>query len=423
MAVAAEHYAEQAPRNSVKPERLGRTRRVAVGLGKIFFGALLTQGPVSAVLVVGWTLRLMQRTAVKAWWRAGRGEKGVRFRDAARLDPTLAAWARTPNWILGEGGWHGVRTRVGNATGVRAKLGGLLRGLFGGVASNAAHGIAGLFNTFVLTLLPALLWHFGWVYGWHNSFYKGYEQHSIGVTMSLIGIALFLPVMLYVPLAQARQGVTGSWRAFYDFRVIRRVARERISGCVMIAGMYALLAFPLVVAKTVPYYFPQMDIPIDTMSDAELLQFVRRYFFWLGVAGFVAYVALRVLAARVYAGGVLAGLYRGTVTEEMLHARERDVLGHVGLLAQAGKDAQPPAWVRVSRATVGRAWTGAAVAGMLALWFVFVAEMYVTTFLNYHPGRDFLNQPLVQAPWFDYTPGHLAEGTAVAAPEAPPGLY
>ena len=423
MAVAAQHYAEQAPQYDVRPERFHRVRRVASAVWKIFLGAILTQGPLTAVLVAGWTLRFMQRSTVKYWWRAAQDDKRLRFRDAARRDPVLAAWVRSPHWILGEGGWHGVRARVTGATGLRAKVMALIRGLFGGLAQNVAQGVAGLFNTFVLTLLPALLWHFGWVYGWHNSFFKGYEQHSIGVTMSLIGIALFLPVMLYVPLAQARQGATGSWRSFYDFKVIRLVARERVTGCIFIAGMYALLGLPIVIAKTAPYYFPNMNIPIDTMSDAELLAFVRRYFFWVGVGGLIAYVALRVIAARVYAGGVLSGLYRGTVTEDMLHPREREVLAHVRLLAQAGKHAQPPAWVRVGRATVGRAWTGAAVAGMLALWFAFVAEIYVTTFLNYHPGRDFLNQPLVQAPWFDYTPAHLADGGTAAGAAGPPGLY
>ena len=38
------------------------------------------------------------------------------------------------------------------------------------------------------------------------------------------------------------------------------------------------------------------------------------------------------------------------------------------------------------------------------VWFLFVAQIFVTEFLGYHPQVGWLNQPLVQVPWFRYLP-------------------
>ena len=38
------------------------------------------------------------------------------------------------------------------------------------------------------------------------------------------------------------------------------------------------------------------------------------------------------------------------------------------------------------------------------LWFTFVAQIFVAEFLNYRPVVGWLNQPLVQLPWFRYLP-------------------
>ena len=47
------------------------------------------------------------------------------------------------------------------------------------------------------------------------------------------------------------------------------------------------------------------------------------------------------------------------------------------------------------------------VAALALVWFAFVAQIFVSEFLNYHPGVGWLNQPTAQAPWFHYIPGHL----------------
>jgi succinate dehydrogenase hydrophobic anchor subunit len=53
---------------------------------------------------------------------------------------------------------------------------------------------------------------------------------------------------------------------------------------------------------------------------------------------------------------------------------------------------------------VGRAVSGIALA---FIWFGFVAQIYISEFLNYHGALGWLNQPLVQLPWFHYLPTRL----------------
>ncbi len=54
---------------------------------------------------------------------------------------------------------------------------------------------------------------------------------------------------------------------------------------------------------------------------------------------------------------------------------------------------------------------------LLALvWFAFVAQIYASEFMNYHPGIGFLNQPLVQLPWFRYIPSALESPWVQFAP-------
>src|SRR5262249_32672119 len=103
-------------------------------------------------------------------------------------------------------------------------------------------GLRAVANTWVVTLPAGVLWWFGWYDGWNNSFNKGYEQAAVGPLISLLGVAWFITGMFYVPLAQARQAVTGQWRSFYDYRLIRKLVRDRWVYCVLLALSYSLLS-------------------------------------------------------------------------------------------------------------------------------------------------------------------------------------
>jgi hypothetical protein len=63
--------------------------------------------------------------------------------------------------------------------------------------------------------------------------------------------------------------------------------------------------------------------------------------------------------------------------------------------------------LRVAAGTTGWALRTAGIAATAFVWFTFVAQIFISEFLNYHPGIGWLNQPLVQLPWFHYVPGHL----------------
>jgi hypothetical protein len=130
-------------------------------------------------------------------------------------------------------------------------------------------------NTWALTLPACLLWWFGWYDGWNNSFNKGYEQAAVGPLISLLGIAWFITAMFYVPLAQARQAVTGEWRSFYQFRLIWKIVRDRWVYCVLLAVLYALLSVPLSVLKTSPMFWMHSSPSLGALTSAQVEQFQR----------------------------------------------------------------------------------------------------------------------------------------------------
>ena len=41
------------------------------------------------------------------------------------------------------------------------------------------------------------------------------------------------------------------------------------------------------------------------------------------------------------------------------------------------------------------------------IWFTFVAQIYIAQFFQAHGGMGWINQPLVQLPWFHYLPARL----------------
>ena len=69
-------------------------------------------------------------------------------------------------------------------------------------------------------------------------------------------------------------------------------------------------------------------------------------------------------------------------------------------------------------------WRTAVLAGAVFVWFTFVAQIYVREFIAYHPLQGFMNQPLVQLPWFRYVPRSLVQSARAAeqaakSPEMP----
>jgi hypothetical protein len=444
MSAAAEF---EAGAHAPAPEESRGTRRLVDQLlrypghvWKLLVGGVLCQSLVGGVVATGWTYRLMQRNVVRRWCRVA-AKEGLDVEAAARLREARVKW---PNWLMSQEPPHGqAGGRTGDADAsaacgvasqgsravtsasggdteralplgaLRQRAGKGVRRLFASLWANLRIGVQAVFNTWVLTAPGVALWAFSWYAGWMNSFNKGYEQAWVGPTTGVAGIALFIAAMLYVPMAQARQAATGRWRAFYQFRLVWRLIRRRWLMMAVLAGCYSLASIVVAGYKTAPYFFPQAGMDVAGMTPQEQLAVLNSHFFYAAIIGFLLFVALRLAAARVYAGAMLEAVREGDVASDRLYAGERRVLAALGLADMRPRDAGHPVFRVVKKTTRPpvRVALGALAA---ALWFTFVAQIYVSEFLNYHGVRGWVNQPLVHAPWFRYVPGHLVEAAEAA---------
>lgn len=248
---------------------------------------------------------------------------------------------------------------------------------------------------------------FAWYAGWHNSFNKGYEQAVVGPLTGISGIVLLIAAMYYLPMAQIRQASTGNWRSFYEFKLVWQLIRKKWLACFWLAVLYTLFSVPITILKTVPAFFTQMNPELAELPPAEALQFAKIYYFYAAFALLAAYVVLRIVAARIYASSLLACVQSGALTEEALAENEWETLhrlGHLTVRPQPERHAlvKAAAWLGTR---MGRATTGVA---LFLVWFSFAAQIYVSEFFLKSPmGRGWLNQPLVQLPWFNYIPAQL----------------
>lgn len=312
-------------------------RRAFKGLG----AAVLCLNPVTSLFVVGWVQALQRRSILGAW--------GVPPPPALSPWPTFKA------------------------------------------------GALAYFNAAVLTFPGSVLWMFAWYDGWNNSFHKGYEQAWVAPSIGVLGSALFIAAMLYVPVAQARQAAAGDWRAFYAFRVVWSVTRAKWLSCLGLAAAYAALALPVTVLRMAPNFFGNA---IDAGADgAAAGPFLLKYSYGACVAVLAGYVAVRLAAARVYASGLVELVKDGVVTEGDLAPAESAALSQAGLL-RAEPAAERHALLRVLGWAGTRTGRAVSLGGAVLFWAVFVFQVFATQFINFKPRSGWLNQPLVQLPWF-----------------------
>ena len=377
-----------------------RLRSFVEAVWRLAFGAFCGLSFLLSFLVVGWAQRAARREVLKTWWRSGRAlAAGETFEEFAQADDQTAEHVRWPNWILTpEVGQGNLRT-----------LRSVTNWLLGSLGQNARLGVQAAFNTAVFVLPGTLLWAVGWYAGWMNSFSKGYENYSVGMSLFGVGSVLFVAAMFYVPLALARQASTGDWRSFYQFGLVRRLIRRRWLANFSFAVLALALTFPVLVLKSVPVFWPQMSEALLNLSAAEQLRRLERYYFVVALYGVPAFVVLRLAAARLYARAIVDGVQAGAIAPEELADGEWQALHRLGLLAPLPQPARHWAWrfLRWLGTRAGRATAGIAT---FLVWALFVLNVMTHEFLNFHAGgRGWWNQPLIQLPWFDYTPQHLRE--------------
>jgi hypothetical protein len=399
----------------VRNRILGRV----LGLRHFVLGVVLVQGWLGALVALGWAQRLARRSVLHTWWlgrpstRQDLSFERFCVEDAATRD--LHHW---PRWILGEPTTPD-RTRSSLAGRL---LGGLCRNLVGG-------GIAAV-GAFLLLGPSELFWATSWYAGWQNSFNKGYEHAWFGPSVFALGLVGFAAGMVLVPFALTRLAVTGRLRTVLEWRLLWRLASRRWAASAALASLLVLTSSAALVVKVLPGFFPQMDEarihrlemagePVPealrqsiSPTPSQALQRIQRYHLFAALGLFPAFLLGRVVAARLYAGAVVEGIRSGSVAEGDLDESEWQALRRLDLI-HPRPVLDPPRWRRAARwigSRSGRLLAGTTTVG---LWLGLGALILVSEFLRYSgggggvPGRGWWNQPMLQVPWLEWTPGHL----------------
>jgi hypothetical protein len=347
-------------------------------------GTLFTLTPITAVLVVGWTQRATARAVASRWHRHANGSDFAAFARAEAETATLAHW---PRWIMADNAGE-LLAQARTSSPLRG-LALVVRALFGSLWLNATLGVRALIPILIVALPAGLLFLFSWWAGWDNSFNKGYEQSWIGPAIAFAGIAYFVVAMTLLPLAEVRHAVNNSWRAFFDIAFLRRTAREAKLGLIGLAAAFVTAGFVVAILKVAP-----LSLGSNAATPEEAARIAGGYTLLVAAVLFPLYVALRLIAARVYARAT-ARLAAKTGTADFA-ARERQLIERLSLDAAAS-----PARGNLAKFVVGSGslFTGAATSAvMLAVWFGLVAELYVSQFLV-HDWMHWINHPLIQLPW------------------------
>lgn len=396
--------AEPEPTHQKSPGCAHWLWRAVVFPAKFLWGVFFcSQTILTSLLVIGWSYRLAQRTAYKHWWkRSNHRAQGGEFTEFAMEDEATAGHAHSPNWFVQQN-FRSLFSAPKDGSWAK-HLWSLFKGFTTSFRSNLVLGIQGALNTLALTLPSGLMWWFGWDYGWNISFYKGYEQSLIGTGLFLIGSLFFIGVMFYLPLAQARQAVTGNWRTFWDVNLVIRIIRSQWVWILLLSGLIGLLSVSVLILKTAPALLSEA-LKIETVEQAT--EFLKKYFFWSAMFVLPSYVTIRVLSAKIYAHGLLYAVQNNNLELDELAPSERAVLERLDL-----HKSKPPVlkhwfWKIAS-------WMGSRIGQFISaailfwIWLGLVSAIVVTEFLIYHEaGRGWWNQQLIQLPWFNYMPTYI----------------
>ncbi len=340
------------------------------------FGALASTSILTGLLAAGFCLSWMARTAELQWWRA-------------RMDRDQPFEVARPRWVVGSdpGGW----------------------GWIGGLVRNVRLGPGGSALGLLAVLPSATLWMFAWRYGWDTSFTKGAEARWLGPVLGLLGVAMFVATMLFLPLARARYATTGSARAFFDVGVLWPMVRRSWLGAVGIAAAMALLSVPFTVMWVLPVLIPAGNPEMATWSDVRFREWLDGYYQFWAILGFPVYFGLRQLEARWYGRALLDAVRAGEVARRQLHPTEVEGLGRYGLLAVKDLSHRHPL-VRAADWTAS--WLGRLVGftGVGLAWSFVAFLVFASAFFATRPVVGWVNQPLVLVPAFKYVPPGLAAG-------------
>ena len=309
-------------------------------LVRFALAVLLCQTPVTAVLVLGWLMRMMHREEAYARARMPGARARMAGQNRAAPRPVL------PNWIGKEG-----------------VAGGQLSRLFGSAVENLRQGVAATFTVFIGTAPFTVLWLLSWWGGWENSFNKGYEQAWVGPTIGLVATAFALPLLVYQPMALAHQATQGSIRAYFDYATVLGLIRSVMWRYLGLSILIVAAALAVLVAKAAPVFIEHWRPGFMDRDSSAVQAFANSYRFWVSAVVLTLVIFLRRASAR-------------------LHAR---------------------ATYNLARQSPSLTWIGACVGVvqvvfLMAIWFALVAQIYVGQFFNHH-WFGWINVPILGLPW------------------------
>ena len=383
-------------------------RRFIAFVWKGALGAVLCLTPLTAILVVGWTARAMQRSVLKHWYaRSNGGEGHPSFAAFARQAYATRRLAHWPNWFVAEDLGQRMKDSRDAGAGIFRRMFVLLVSLFAALWANVRAGVQVVLATWVVTLPLMILWLLSWWGGWENSFNKGYEQAWVGPIIGVAATLLFVAVMTYVPMAQARLAVSGRWRGFFDYRLIRSLVAGHPFALLKLAVYFVLAGIVVALLRSAPLAAGNYLDGLVEWTDQRVMALRAGYYGLCAVVSFALFVWLRLAAARVYAHAVLADVRGGRLKVDRLSDNETEYLRALRLLEPEARE-KSGIVVRAAASTGRGVLRLLTAAPALILWLVFAALIYIAQFFN-HDWLAWINQPVVQIPWMSLT-GVLTTG-------------
>jgi hypothetical protein len=377
---------------------LFKTGRVLVNVIKIFLGALFAQKVLGALLVAGFTNRILERAVYKSWWKRSSLKETVSFQrflqDHVPGMPrtTLPHWFSAPDPLISNDRFFRKQFRR-------------IRTFFGNLTGYLRNGFTTVLHSFLVTGPGLVLMAFGWYSGWQNSFNKGYEHALVGPALSLAGLLYVVTVFCYLPLAQANLVSKKNWKAFYEIQFIRRLLRSSLVPSARLALWY-LLVFVIVNILAILPNTPDLNAQAQALDPEHLEQFVKRYFLACGLFFFPALCVLKNRAGTVYGVALLRSLNSGLITEEEITEEQWFILNALNLMEPSPQ--QPSKWWSRALKFATEKTLRAVVFGFIfGTWFLFAGWIYIAQFFHFRGAWGWLNQPVLQLPWIRFLPEPL----------------
>ncbi len=314
----------------------------------VLIAIVLALTPISAVLVLGWFMRVMRRETAIALSRYSAPQQS---RSQALLElsssAALSSHAPFPGW-------------------------------FRGVWLTFNSGLKGTFALAIATLPFGVLLLLSWWAGWENSFNKGYEQAWVGPLVALIGVILSVAILIHLPMALAHHASEGRIGAIWDLRRVRRLIARVRWRYTLLTLVTVSVAAPVYLAQIIPTFIENVFPHLASASAEELGAFAFQWHAAFTTYLIVVLLILRRWAARLYARAVLRNGIAG---------------GFAGTVLEALRVPSPEASKRPGR--MGAVITTVA---MALAWFAAIAALFIAQFAN-HAWWNWVNIPLVSIPW------------------------